>query len=110
MPILYISSFTRKLEPEEIMILWSVYEITDTENKYHHLVGYVPDRQTGRVTSAIQHFDKDSMRLKTSSGRIYKLDGQPALKGEMQPVWDQWKEQYNIENDVDVTHQYLTKH
>jgi hypothetical protein len=110
MPVFNIPTLSSESNSEETMILWSVYEISDGGNKYRHLVGYVPDRQTGRVTSAIQHFDKNSMRLKTESGRVYRLDGEPALKEEMRPVWTEWKNKYNIDNDIDVTHQYLTAH
>lgn len=110
MPIFNIPVLSSDQNSEETMILWAVYEISDRGNKYRHLVGYVPDRQTGRVTSAIKHFDKNSMRLKTESGRVYKLDGEPALKDEMRPVWTEWKNKYHVDNDIDVTHQYITAH
>ncbi len=110
MPIFNMQEISKAKNQEEIMILWAVYEITDSQGKYHHLVGYVPARQTGRVTSPIQQFDKSLMQLKTSSGRVYKLDGPPSLKGETRLIWEKWKEQYDIKNHIDVTHQYYVIH
>jgi ATP-dependent Lon protease len=110
MPIFHIPEISNEKNQEETMILWAVYEITDNHGKYHHLVGYVPVRQTGRVTSPIQQFDKSLMQLKTSSGRVYKLDGPPSLKGETRLVWEEWKEKYDIKSHVDVTHQYYVIH
>jgi hypothetical protein len=110
MPIFNIPAISSEQNSEEIIILWSVYEIADGDEKFHHLVGFVPDRQIGRVTSAIRNFDRNSMRLITSTGRLYKLDGQPALKDEMLPVWAEWINKYNIENYIDVTHRYLSIH
>lgn len=109
MPIFNIPMWNNQYQ-EEVMILWSVYEIEDGNNKSHHLVGYLPKRQTGRVTSAIKQFEKNLMKLITSSGRIYQLDGPPALNGENKLIWSEWKEKYSVDNYIDVTHQYLTMH
>ena len=49
MPIFNIPLPSNEPKDEEIMILWSVYEITYVDKKYHHLVGYLAERQTGRV-------------------------------------------------------------
>lgn len=109
MPIFNIP-ISNNQNQEEVMILWSVFEIEDGNDKSHHLVGYLPKRQTDRVTSAVKQFEKNLMRLITSSGRIYQLDGPPALNGETKLIWLEWKEKYNVTNDIDVTHQYLNMH
>jgi len=110
MPIFNIPALSNDQNSEETIILWAVYEITDSQGKYHHLAGYIPERKTGRVTSPIKQFDKKLMQLKTSSGRVYKLEGPPSLQGETRLVWEEWKEKYCIQHHVDVTHQYFTTH
>lgn len=110
MPIFNMPGISNEQRLEEIMTLWSVHEVDDGEYKSHHLVGYIPTRQTGRVTSPIKQFQKEFMRVITSSGRKYKLEGPPALNSETKFVWAEWKEKYNIQNDTEVTHQYFTTH
>lgn len=110
MPIFNVPALSGEEYSEETIVLWAVYEISDSSGNYHHLAGYIPKRKTGRVTSPIQEFDKSTMRLTTSSGRVYKLDGPPSLKGETRLVWEEWKEKYDIPNDKDVTHQYYVIH
>lgn len=96
---------------EETIINWSVREIDhDGANRNHHLVGYIPSLQTGRVTSPIQDFDRKSMQLKTFSGRKYILEGPPGLSFEGDIAWEQWKEANGIKNEIDVTHQYWIIH
>jgi ATP-dependent Lon protease, bacterial type len=111
MPIFNIPKLTEDHNPEETIINWSVREIDhDEANKCHHLVGYIPSRQTGRVTSQIQEFDRNAMQLKTWSGRKYILEGPPGLSFEGDIAWEQWKEANGIKNEIDVTHQYWIIH
>jgi ATP-dependent Lon protease len=110
MPLFNIASVQE--EPEESMIHWSVHEVScnDSSNKTHHLVGYIARQRLGRVSSAIQAFDRDKMCVKTRSGRIYHLEGQPGFNSDADYVWARWKAINAVKDDVNVTDQYCLVH
>jgi len=51
---------------------WSIREVIYGDNKQrtHHLVGYIPDEGAGRVTSAIQSFNKKIKSLQRDQGGV----------------------------------------
>lgn len=110
MPIFGVAPIEQ--EPEETMIFWSVREAKfDQENDIsRHLVGYIPRKGTGRVTSAIQEFDRKSMTVKTRSGRIYHLSGSPGFINDAEYVWLHWKSFNGVKEEADVTDQYCFLH
>jgi hypothetical protein len=110
MPVFSIASIHD--EPEESIIDWSVHEASygESNGRTHHLVGYIARQRLGRVSSAIQEFDRDKMRIKTSSGRIYNLEGQPGFNSDADYVWAHWKAINDVKKDVNVTNQYCLVH
>ncbi|MFA6272658.1 MAG: AAA family ATPase [Patescibacteria group bacterium] len=110
MPIFAVAPVNE--EPEETIMRWSVREalFEDLNDKSRHLIGYIPRKGKGRVTSAIQSFDREKMRIKTSSGRLYQLEGQPGFDSDAEYVWAQWKELNDVREDIDVTNQYRLMH
>lgn len=95
-------------EPEVSMMDWSVREVQCSYNseRTQHLVGYVVRRGSGRVTTAIQVFDRETMRIKTASGRVYQLQGRPGCNDDAEYVWAYWKELNGAKGEVDVTDHY----
>jgi ATP-dependent Lon protease len=110
MPIFGFPQLSNEQNQEEEVCQWAVYELELSESRTHHLVGFIPRRNTGRVTSPIRQFDRKSMQLRTFSGSIYKLQGQPGLSREAEVAWSLWKEKNDISGEVDVTHQYYFVH
>ena len=55
-----------------------------------HMVGYNERSGEGRVSSPLTKFDSKSRCGVTSSGRVYRLVGEPGLGGEASYVWDRW--------------------
>jgi ATP-dependent Lon protease len=110
MPVFGVASVQE--EPEESMIHWSIHEVSynDSSDKTHHLVGYIARQRLGRVSSAIQAFDRDKMLIKTRSGRIYHLKGQPGFNPDADYVWSHWKAINAVKGDVNVTDQYYLIH
>jgi len=92
-------------EPEASVVDWSVREVQCSYNseRTQHLVGYVARRGSGRVTTAIQVFDRETMRIKTASGRVYHLQGRPGRNDDAEYVWAYWKELNGAREEVDVT-------
>lgn len=63
----------------------------------------------------VRVFDtKRSQEIKETSDRSSNLHKNHkrllTQLGETRLIWNEWKEQYDIENYTDVTHQYLTMH
>lgn len=110
MPVFNIASVHE--EPEESMSQWSVHEVSyhKLNDKTQHLVGYIARQRLGRVSSAIQAFDRDKMRIKTSSGRIYQLEGLPGFNADADYVWAHWKAMNDAKDDVNVTNHYHWVH
>jgi ATP-dependent Lon protease len=96
-------------EPEESIYSWSIRElqIASESQRTQHLVGYIPYFSEGRVTSAIQVFDKQSKRIVTKSGRIYALMGDPGRHPDGEYVWKRWKSFNEGQDECDVTDQYV---
>jgi ATP-dependent Lon protease len=99
-------------EPEETIMRWSIREARfDASNdQSRHLVGYVARKGKGRATSAIQSFDRDKMRITTSSGRVYQLEGPPGFDPDAEYVWAHWKALNQVREEIDVTQEYRLLH
>jgi ATP-dependent Lon protease len=99
-------------EPEEIISRWSIREarFDDSNDQSRHLVGYIARKGKGRVTSAIQSFDRDTMRITTSSGRVYQLQGPPGFDPDAEFVWRHWKALNRVLEERDVTQDYGLLH
>jgi len=94
-------------DPEYIM-RWSVREVkcSWSEVRTRHLVGYIPLTQDGRTSSPIQSFDRETMQIKTRSGRIYQLHGPPGGNSDAEYIWDFYVRTNNATDEIDVTDQY----
>lgn len=110
MPIFGVAPIDQ--EPEETMVFWSVREVTFDQgtDRSQHLVGYIQRKGIGRVTSAIQEFDRNTMTIKTLSGRIYHLEGHPGFNSGAEYVWSHWKSFNGAKDETDVTNQYCNLH
>ncbi|WP_333875759.1 hypothetical protein [Methylobacter sp.] len=93
--------------PENI-IRWSVREVLccGSEERTRHLVGYIPLLRSGRASTSIQAFDRERMRISTSSGRVYQLEGQPGITSDAEYVWKYWKSANEANDEIDVSDQY----
>ncbi len=91
-----------------IIALWSIKEIIYGDNKEptHHLIGFMPQDSTGRVSSAIQFFDSERRVIQTNSGRLYKLYGLPGSHPNADHVWGLWKSFNKARDERDVTLDY----
>lgn len=96
-------------QPKENIESWSVREvqINSETQRTRHLVGYIAWQYSGRVTSKIMEFDKEKMLVKTASGRIYHLKGEPGSHLDGEYVWDQWTGYNQAKDEIDVTDLYL---
>lgn len=110
MPVFNVASVHE--EPEESMSQWSVHDVSyrGLKDRTQHLVGYIARQRLGRVSSAIHAFDRDKMRIKTRSGRIYQLEGLPGFHADADYVWTQWKAIHEAKDDVNVTNHYYWVH
>lgn len=63
-------------EPKTVLTRWSLREVTHHDGKRtRHLVGWA--EYEGRMCSAIVSFDLATLRVTTTSGRQYHLEGPP---------------------------------
>ncbi len=88
---------------------WSIKEVIygDSEHPTQHLVGYILEEGSGRVTSAIQSFDPENLIIQTRSGNQYLLDGESGWNKHAEYVWGRWKSINDARDEQDVTEQYL---
>ena len=87
-------------EPEITLTRWRIWR---TDSGSDHLVGERADLGTGRVSSAVQHFDLERKLVTTRSGRKYKLLGPPGYSDDAKYVWDGWCRLNRVERSTDVT-------
>lgn len=86
---------------------WRVVELHDGER---HLVGYCLENNEGRVSSPVLNLEQKTLRVTTSTGRLYLLSGAPGLNSDAMYVWDQWIKMYSIESWSDVTDSVWNQH
>lgn len=91
-------------EPEIILSHWSIRECDRRDGRRtRHLVGYNMAGQEGRVSSAIEEFDPDRLRVRTGSGRVYELVGKSGTHVDSDYVWEQFLYIQHAKNAADVT-------
>lgn len=91
--------------PEVDLEQWKVVEVESPywDGRTRHFVGYNLTEGEGRVSSAIQQFDAETMQGITRSGRVYRLVGNPGHSSDAEYVWDRWCRINQAENEQDVT-------
>lgn len=68
-----------------------------------HVIGWRRDGAIGQVSSPVEVFDPQALRLVTRSGQIYQLDGPPGLNVAAYAAWNRWLRLNKIEGQWDVT-------
>lgn len=93
-------------EPETRLTQWRVFRVEANEKNPAtiHFVGYAG--YEGRVCSAVQEFDKNTMRGITKSGRIYELCGSSGYNSDAMYVWGRWLTIYGNPEYSDITATY----
>jgi hypothetical protein len=97
--------------PELELKNWKVFEV-DSElwpGKTRHFVGYNITEREGRVSSAIEVFDKETMTGRTKSGRVYKLVGEPGYDPDADYVWGFFVVRNKLSEIVNVTQEMVIK-
>jgi hypothetical protein len=93
--------------PEIRLRAWCVTEVDDGTQ---HFIGYDVDCEEGRVSSAVQKFDRATRKGVTHSGRVYELLGRPGGNLDADYVWQIWKNVNRVTTELDVTSSYATNH
>jgi ATP-dependent Lon protease len=111
MPILNVESVPTS-EQEGTIIHWSIREVAwgDTDRRSKHLVGFVKEDEKWHVSARVEKFDRQAKRVRTRDGHVYHLEGQPGTSDEAERVWLDWKDQHDVREESDVTHQYCAVH
>ncbi|GAB3758905.1 hypothetical protein GCM10028796_05280 [Ramlibacter monticola] len=92
--------------PSVTLRSWSVYEVPllgDGQPWTRHFVGHSVEDRHGQVSSAVESFDPATGCGRTSSGRIYRLQGQAGGHADARHTWKRWKEINMISAERDVT-------
>jgi hypothetical protein len=87
-------------EPEILLSSWRVMELGDGSR---HFVGWNVYGREGRVSSSIVEFDNSKLTGRTSSGRVYKLLGDPGYNSDAAYVWSRWAEINKVDQHRDIT-------
>ncbi|WP_198419852.1 hypothetical protein [Geomonas edaphica] len=74
-------------QPMVTLVRWSVRE---TERGERHFLGYNFEDREGRVSTAIQSYDRERCQGVTKSGRIYRLIGPARFDSDADYVWNHW--------------------
>ena len=96
-------------EPEIQLSVWSIRECDRRDGRRtRHLVGYNIAGQEGRISSYIEEFDPDRLRVRTGSGRVYELLGKSGTHVDSEYVWEQFLYMQHAENPMDITSSLTT--
>lgn len=87
-------------EPHISISDWQIFE---TQRGSRHFVGSNVRNANGRVSTAIQEFDRSLLRGITSSGRIYQLVGPRGCSANGQYTWEHWCVVNGVASYTDVT-------
>lgn len=72
------------LQPELTLRPWVILECS---NGQHYAMGWCVENHEDRASTAIEHFDRAKMQLRTRSGRVYQLEGPPGVDADGLYVW-----------------------
>ena len=77
-------------QPKVTLENWCVMRLTDqlTATSSVYLVGRLVPEWEGRVSSAVLHIHRATMRARTASGRLYELSGSPGYDNDGMYVWN----------------------
>jgi hypothetical protein len=90
-------------EPKLTLRRWFVIECTDG---HRYVLGWCPERHEGRVSTAIISFDPASMTLRTQSGRLYLLAGEPGFDPDAAYTWGAYARVNELAPRRDATRDY----
>jgi hypothetical protein len=74
-------------QPTATLRHWRVY-VMHTGERF--LAGQVVETGRARVTTPVATLDVRDLRATTSSGRMYRLEGEPDASGTAEYVWSWW--------------------
>lgn len=83
------------------------WRILETDKSERHFVGYNLTDCEGRVSSAIERFDRENLTGRTRSGRVYRLIGAPGFDADATYVWHGWCAINGVKRWDDVTEKSL---
>ena len=91
---------------------WMIWEINTKSDPLNpvftqHLVGVNEKTNEARVSSRIVEFDPSTMRVKTSSGKVYRVTGLPEENPDCNLVWNQWQDGHRVRQALMVSAEYL---
>ena len=87
---------------------WRVVEVESRDGaKTRHFWGHDAAKNTGRASSAIQKFDKETMSATTQSSSVYRLAVLPGNSRLGKTAWEDWCKGSHIVAERDVTNEYL---
>lgn len=99
------------MQPELVLIDWSIHELNEDRERSLVLVGYSPRNAEGRVSSEVVELDTITLRATTSSGRVYLLKGAPGINSDAEYVFSRYKRIYRLDGKtLDVTSHYYGQH
>ena len=89
---------------------WAAFKVFLPGNGFPtaHLVGYNERVGEGRVSSHMVKFDAASMCGVTSSGRLYRLLGEPGLAGDAAYVWQRWTNRWSADAHEEMSAEALS--
>lgn len=94
-------------QPALNLVNWRVMQL----GKSRHFVGYCPENEEGRVSTAIVAFDPATRQGMTASGRIYVLRGSAGFDADADYVWAIWRARFGAGLDaLDVSGEYAPEH
>ena len=103
-----MSSNTTPPNSTEQLHRWRVMEaVLSGDIRTRHVCAENSANSYGISTSSIQMFDPVAMTVKTRSGKIYHLIGQPEKSPLGEVAWRQWCSENDIVAEHDVTGEFL---
>lgn len=93
------------VQPTVTLVRWRILETTD--RREWHCCGYCPENAEGRVSTAIQEFDRQARTAITRSGRLYRLEGPPGVDPDAEYVLQGWLTYGRVKDVTDVTERAL---
>lgn len=92
--------------PQVRLIQWSIKECERKDGRRtRHFIGYDADGREGRVSSSILEFDPERKRARTSSGRVYELEGPAGRNRNADYVWEVWMLLQKAKKDVEIDYE-----
>lgn len=84
-------------ESRLVLVRWRAWEVQVPvyNAPSWHLVGYLPDEKSAKVSSALAYVHLDAAEVSTKTGKTYVIEAAPGIDANATHLWENWRREHS---------------